>query len=166
MPAKKVLRSFKPVVDGRSRVLVLGSMPGPTALKKQEYYGFSGNHFWRVMQRYFDVRGEPDYQGKIGLLLDHGIALWDVCATCLRQGAGDQAIEKPTFNPVPELLEEYPGICAVFLNGRTAEKIFRERFKNITLPAFYLPSTSPAHAGLSFEKKYRRWAARLSKVLS
>jgi G:T/U-mismatch repair DNA glycosylase len=34
-----LLRSFKPLINKRSRVLILGSMPGPEALRKQQYYG-------------------------------------------------------------------------------------------------------------------------------
>ena len=32
----KILRSFKPVVNAQSRILILGSMPGPEALRKQQ----------------------------------------------------------------------------------------------------------------------------------
>ncbi len=47
--SKAILRSFAPFVDCRSRILILGTMPGPVALKRQEYYGFPGNHFWKII---------------------------------------------------------------------------------------------------------------------
>jgi len=53
---RKILRSFKPVVDENSRVLILGSMPGPEALRKRQYYGFDGNHFWKILPRLFHER--------------------------------------------------------------------------------------------------------------
>ena len=47
----RLLRSFKPVADRRSRVLILGSMPGPEALRKRQDYGFEANPFWHILPK-------------------------------------------------------------------------------------------------------------------
>src|SRR5690349_18693244 len=59
------LRSFPPFADARSRVLVLGSMPGPEALRKQQYYGFPGNHFWKIMVDLLAPGRTLDYPEKV-----------------------------------------------------------------------------------------------------
>jgi len=43
------LQGLPPVIDGSSRILMLGSMPGMQSLVKQEYYGNPRNHFWRLL---------------------------------------------------------------------------------------------------------------------
>lgn len=161
-----ILRCFSPFIDKKAKVLILGTMPGPTALAKQEYYGFAGNHFWKIMFRYFKVEPTTDYDEKRKLLKDNRIALWDVFGACERESALDNDIQNAEINPIPELLKKYPEIKTILLNSRTAEKTFRKHFPHIKIPAHYLPSTSPAHAGLSFDKKYELWAGALDKALS
>jgi hypoxanthine-DNA glycosylase len=152
------LRCFAPFADERSRVLVLGTMPGPTALEIQEYYGFPGNHFWKIIPA---ILGEPapkDYAEKKALLKKRRIALWDVIGTCTREGALDSAIRRAAPNDIPALLEKFPGIHAIFLNGKTAEALYRKYFGGVIhLVAHALPSTSPAYASMTFEKKREGW---------
>jgi hypoxanthine-DNA glycosylase len=155
-------KSFPPVVDKRSRVLVLGTMPGPVALKKQEYYGFPGNHFWTIIARLFGGERPETYRERLRLLRVHRIALWDVAESCVRPGSADSAMRDIKINAVDALLKSHPGIRAVFLNGRATETLFRRAFgAGVALPIIYLPSTSPAMASLSIEKKLRAWRALL-----
>ncbi|MDO8730011.1 MAG: DNA-deoxyinosine glycosylase, partial [Candidatus Omnitrophota bacterium] len=151
--------SFKPVVDRRSRVLILGTMPGPEALRRRQYYGFPGNHFWPVIQILFGLGDRPlSYPEKIRLLKANRIALWDVIASCRRKGASDSAITRVTPNRIPELLKKYPNLRTVFVNGKTAQRLFRLHFgEKVKLPVRGLPSTSPAHAAMSFQEKLKRW---------
>lgn len=158
----KLLRSFPPVADRRSRVLILGSMPGPEALRRRQYYGFPGNQFWRLVA---DLLGRPKpgaYEERLRMLREGRIALWDTLMTCVRPSALDSRIRRPVPNDVPALLRGRPGIQAVFVNGHGAETFFRRYFAaSVGLPVFYLPSSSPANASLSYEAKLERWKAVL-----
>lgn len=158
----KKLQSFKPVADRHSRILILGTMPGPIALKKREYYGFAGNHFWKIIPGLFGIHRALSYKEKIRLIKQKRIALWDVFRSCEREGAADSAIQYATPNDIPALLKKYPNIKTIFLNSRTAEKTFLRHFAaSIKLPYHYLPSTSPAHASRSFTAKKKAWAVLL-----
>ena len=95
---KKSLRSFKPVVDQRSRVLILGTMPGPVALARQEYYGFPGNQFWPIVIRLFGGREPMSYRQKIRLLKKNRVAQWDTIASCEWTGASDGAVKYSHLN--------------------------------------------------------------------
>lgn len=163
---KQTLRSFKPIADGNARVLVLGTMPGPVALARREYYGFAGNHFWKILFQYFGVTGPLSYAAKKRLLKQNRIALWDVFKSCEREGALDSAIDCAEHNDIPGLIRKYPNIRLILLNSRTAEKTFLDHFADsVKIPHQYLPSTSPANAGLSYAEKYRLWSHALDRAL-
>lgn len=164
MPSKRI-QSFAPFVDKRSKILILGTIPGPEALRRQEYYGFTGNHFWKIIFALFQVKDPLTYEEKKKLLRDHGIALWDVFHSCERKSALDSAIRNAKANDVPKLLKQYPNIQKIFLNSRTAEKLFQKNFSNsIVISTHYLPSTSPAHAALSLAKKIQAWSVILESL--
>ena len=37
--------SFAPIIDGNTRILVIGTMPGAVSLERQEYYAHERNLF-------------------------------------------------------------------------------------------------------------------------
>ncbi len=153
------LRSFPPIADRRSRVLILGSMPGPEALRRRQYYGFPGNQFWRLAADLLETPVPESYSAKVRMLRRGGIALWDTIQSCTRPGALDSRIRGARPNDIPGLLKRFPKIRSVFVNGRTAEAMLdRHHAGRIEVPAAYLPSSSPANAGISYAGKLRRWS--------
>lgn len=162
MAVDPVLRSFKPLVDSKSRVLILGSMPGPEALRKQQYYGFEGNHFWHIIPKILGKDRPSIYKERVKLLRDHRIALWDVLASCRRKSALDSDIRCAEVTPIPALLKKYPNIRAVFINGKFAYNTFMKNHGDVARPVFYLPSTSPANAATSLADKTKAWKALLA----
>ncbi len=157
--------SFAPIVYPGAKVLILGSMPGERSLQLRQYYGHSLNQFWRILQEIFGAGKLRNYQNKKTLLRDHGIALWDVMKSCHRRRSSDLSIRKAVANDVPAFLKRHPKIRHILLNGRTAEKYFVRFFGGtVLLPYDYVPSTSPAHAGLSLKAKLRLWKQALTKA--
>lgn len=155
-----VPRSFSPVVGRAPKVLILGSMPGVASLKKRRYYGHPQNQFWRLLGA---ILGEGleglDYDERLAALKRRGIALWDVLAECAREGSLDADIRDEEPNAVAPLLRE-TGIRAVFLNGGKAAAAFREFIAGslpVGVAVVKLPSSSPAHASLTFDEKLARW---------
>ena len=156
-----MLKSFPPVLGPQPKVLILGSMPGVASLKKQQYYAHPQNQFWRLIG---EVLGQDlaglDYEERLFALKRRGVALWDVLASCSREGSLDADISDEEPNRIGELLRE-TGIKNVFLNGGKAEAAFKV-FIADGLPsgvaAHRLPSSSPAHAGLTFDEKLRKWS--------
>lgn len=159
----EILRSFAPVVTPASRVLVLGTMPGVLSLAKQEYYGFPHNAFWRIMATLTGTPQVPEaYERRLEMLRTAGIALWDVCHSCRRKGSLDSNILDEVPNDIAGLLDSHPSIRAVVFNGGPAHRLFK---KHIGLPVIgegrevlVMPSTSPANASYSYERKLAAWS--------
>jgi double-stranded uracil-DNA glycosylase len=156
-------RCFAPIADRNARTLILGSLPGRKSLEMQQYYAHPQNAFWKLMAAVFEWDPESIYAQRVRLLKQNGVALWDVCAAAERPGSLDSAIVSATANDFATFYRKHPGIDRVFFNGRKSEEIFRRsvlprvaaEFPYITYAG--LPSTSPAHAGMSFSKKVARW---------
>ncbi|MBU1084435.1 MAG: DNA-deoxyinosine glycosylase [Candidatus Omnitrophota bacterium] len=152
----KRLRGLPPVVDKRTEIIILGSMPGEMSLKKKQYYGHKGNHFWKIIT---DILGEKDtgvYAERIDLLKKHRIGLWDVIGSCLREGSRDDRILSPEVNDIPRMVSRAPGIRAILLNGRKAEELFNKNFSTSGLTVTALPSTSALNA-ISIDEKTEMW---------
>jgi len=154
------IKSFKPVIDKDSRVLILGSIPGNESLRLHQYYAHPRNLFWPLIYNIFGCEPQDDYDLRISFLKKKGIALWDVYKSCTRNGSLDNNIRNEELNDIAGLIKSHPGIKVVFCNGGEAERQFRTQIlKNINRPVLYkrLYSTSPANASIPFQKKFENW---------
>lgn len=162
MSDKPLSYSFPPLVGKAPKVLVLGSMPGVASLEAQQYYAHPRNAFWPIMAELFDVDKGAHYEQRCLQLTEAGIAVWDVLKACHRPGSLDQHIDPNTIeaNNFAEFLAQHNDIAAIFFNGGKAEQFFRRSVLAglSSVPDLEkLPSTSPAHAALSFEQKLQAW---------
>lgn len=176
-----ISHGFEPVFDERSRILVLGSFPSVLSRENAFYYGNPQNRFWRVMAA---CLGEPVPQNEGGLsddgrpltleesiaakkqmLLEHGVALWDVIASCDIKGSSDASIKNVVPAQVERVLEE-AHIGAVICNGGTAGRLYKRYLQwQVGLAAHVLPSTSPANAAWQLERLTARWQEELLPLL-
>jgi hypoxanthine-DNA glycosylase len=159
-------RCFAPVIDDRTRLLILGSLPGDKSLMAQEYYGNRQNQFWALISEVIGQELLPlDYASRLAALLAHGVGLWDVVAEASRHGSLDGNIRERQQNDLHGLLTIYPNIKAVAFNGGTAGRL---GIKALGMHAsayriFALPSSSPAYT-LPYADKLERWLALTSVV--
>lgn len=158
-----MLKSFAPVINAQSKFMVIGSMPGDASLKAQEYYAYKHNAFWSIIFDVFSPGHTPqNYADKLNTLLTHGGALWDTLAACRRQGSLDSAIKDAKPNNFSLLFKQYPNIKTLLFNGQTAYKLFKKHFGQPEgKTCRVLPSTSPAHAALSYADKLSIWQEAL-----
>lgn len=157
------IESFPPVVSEKSKVLILGTMPGAASLKAGQYYAHPRNTFWRIMGELFAAGPSLSYSERVARLDSEGVALWDSLQACIRSGSLDSSITGEVANDFPAFLAKYPHITHVFFNGGRAEAAFRRHalpsLPNTQLVFTRLPSTSPAHAAMPFDEKVRAWSA-------
>ncbi|WP_309683439.1 DNA-deoxyinosine glycosylase [Polaromonas sp.] len=180
-----VLTGLPPLVSGQTRLLILGSFPGAASLAARQYYGHPQNQFWKILQAIWpdspDIMGADSYQIRSEWLLSKGLGVWDVYAACEREGSLDSRIRRPVVNDFSLLRHRCPQLQAIAHNG--GESFRHAKFVMLALsaagppqgakapsgssaareaasvvPQFYrLPSTSPANASWSFERKLGVW---------
>lgn len=154
--------SFPPIANRDARLLILGSIPGVASLQAGQYYAHPRNQFWTILAELLNFAANSPYSERLEHLQQHGIAVWDVVKSCRRPGSLDAAIDKSTVvsNDFASFFAEYPGINRVYFNGASAEQTFRRLvLPKLPLPPPLqrLPSTSPAHAAMSYQQKLAYW---------
>ena len=154
-----LLTGLPPVADPRTRLLLLGSFPGVASLRAQQYYGHARNQFWPILSALWgvDLCAMP-YAQRLDVLRAHGLGLWDVYAQCRRPGSLDSAITDAQPNPLAALAATLPALAAIAHNGGESARAMKVTAA-LGLPVYRLPSTSPANASWSFERKRAAWAA-------
>ncbi len=155
-----VLTGLPPLVSGRTRLLILGSFPGAASLAAHQYYGHPQNHFWKILQAIWPAgpigTGADSYQIRSEWLLSKQLGLWDVYAACERAGSLDSSIRNPVVNDFAALKRLCPELLAIAHNGGESFKHSKHTLL-LGLPIYRLPSTSPANASWSFERKLAAW---------
>ena len=155
-----MLTGLAPLVSSRTRLLILGSFPGAASLAAQQYYAHPRNQFWPILQAIWPCSpmdmGASSYEFRSEWLLARGLGLWDVYAACEREGSLGAHIRKPAPNDLAGLITRCPQLQAIAHNG--GESFKHARLTRASgLPVVRLPSTSPAHASWSFERKLGAW---------
>ena len=155
-----MIQGLAPLLNADTRLLVLGSFPGVASLRTQQYYGHPQNQFWKIVTTLLaseaaKVMALP-YAERAHWLLDQGVGLWDVYAACEREGSLDANIQQAQPNDLQGLRTRCPALRAIAHNGGESFK-HSKRTQALGLPVYRLPSTSPAHAAWSFERKLTAW---------
>lgn len=163
-PGGERLTGLAPVVSERTVVLVLGSFPGAASLRAGQYYAHPQNHFWRIVQALWPQHPLPDGQDyglRCDWLLARGLGLWDVYRACERSGSLDAQIRHAEVNDFSGLRLRCPRLAAIAHNGAESFRHARSTAA-LGVPVVKLPSTSPANASWSFERKRAAWAQALA----
>src|SRR5574344_117827 len=184
-----VIHPIPPVFDSNSRILILGTMPSPKSRERAFYYMHTQNRFWPVIASVFgdtlkykndgtvpgqqkaaihkssaDSNIQSAVQERRALALKHGIALWDVLASCDITGAEDSTIRNPVANDFTQIIKT-AHIERIFCTGKTSFALYKKLCeKNVNdfceqtlhtaaISVECLPSTSPANRGRWTEKK-------------
>ena len=182
------LVGLAPLVSDRTRLLILGSFPGVASLAAQQYYAHPQNQFWAILTAIFACSPSPvckvSYKRCSNWLLEQGLGVWDVYASCERAGSLDSAIRNAQVNDFASLAQRCPNLAAIAHNGGESFKHAKRVTWSLSaagppqgakaasggsaareaasvgatpLPVYRLPSTSPANASWSFERKLAAW---------
>ncbi|EFW38207.1 DNA-deoxyinosine glycosylase [Treponema phagedenis] len=159
-----ITHPIPPVYNSESKILILGSFPSPASRDAGFYYGNKRNRFWKLLANLIDKKKPQTRADKIKFLHAYHIALFDVIQSCRISGAADASIKDAKPNDISSIIS-HTKIQAIFLNGKTASKLFHHFFNSMIFHnieeiepnVFTLPSTSPANASYNFEKLISAW---------
>ena len=147
----KVNHEFGPYINEDSKVLILGSIPSVKSRELHFYYMHPQNRFWKVLSDIFEENYPDTIQDKKNLLKKHHIALWDVLAACDINGSSDSSIKNPEVNNIKKLIQN-TNVDTIFVTGKKALQLYNKYCLNdVGISAIYLPSTSGANCGISYE---------------
>jgi len=161
------VEGFPPIAASDAERLVLGSMPSVASLRAGQYYAHPRNAFWRIVSAHFGLPDDLSYSERCRALVERRVAVWDTLAACTRAGSLDSDIVESSIvpNDFESFLRSHPHVALIGCNGTRSMQVFERRVRP-TLPADLaaipvrrLPSTSPANASYSFERKLAAWRA-------
>ncbi len=165
-----IATGFAPIISANTKVLVLGSIPGQASLKQSQYYAHPRNTFWSIVYALLSEGVvSANYNERVDLIQRVGIGLWDSVKLCERPGSLDAQIIDSSIvaNDFSSLFISAPQIRAVFFNGAKSEAVFKKYvgfglLESNTVHYQRLPSTSPAHAAMSYLEKRECWKCILN----
>ena len=151
------LQGLAPVLAPDTRLVVLGSFPSVASLQAGQYYAHPRNHFWPILSALWGIELQAmPYEERLAQVRRHGLGIWDVYAFCRREGSLDSAIEDAEPNDLAGLVLSAPSLQAFAHNGGESARAMKVT-RSLGLAVYRLPSTSPANASWSFERKLAAW---------
>ena len=149
--------TFEPIFNENSKILILGTFPSVKSREEGFYYYHPQNRFWKVIAHLTRSEVPISIEAKKELLLEKGIALWDVIGSCEIEGSSDSSIK----NVVPadlKIILDHANIEQIYANGGKAYELYMRYAHVVTgRDIIKLPSTSPANASFSLERLQKEW---------
>jgi hypoxanthine-DNA glycosylase len=159
-----LLQGLPPLGGARARLLVLGSFPGVASLAAGQYYAHPRNQFWPLLAALWQQPlTDWPYARRADWVAARGLAIWDVYARCRRPGSLDADIRDAEHNDLAGLVARLPELALIVHNGGESARAMRVT-RALGPPVLQLPSTSPANASWSFERKCTAWRAALDRA--
>lgn len=154
---KREIHEIEPVFNKDSKILILGSFPSVKSREGNFFYHHPRNRFWKVVAGVCGCDVPVTVEEKKAMLLEHGIAVWDVISSCDIEGSSDSSIKNVVPNDLTRILEE-ADIERIYTNGAAANRLYRKYcYGKTNIADVKLPSTSPANAGVSMEQLLEHW---------
>lgn len=157
MNMRHIKHPFPAVVDSKSRILILGSVPSIKSVENNFYYMHPKNRFWKVLSAIFGVDlYSATVDERISFLLKNKIALYDSVEECDIEASKDSAISNVVPADIPSLVAKSE-ISHIFCNGKVSLYYLLSAYPEYESITTLLPSTSPANAQFSLEKLIEAW---------
>ncbi len=161
-----IRHGFDAIYDGSSRILILGTLPSVKSREQQFYYGHPQNRFWKLLAALVEESNVPaSVQEKMGFLLKHRIAIWDVIAECDIIGSSDSSIKNVVPTDLTGILSAAP-IQGIYANGGKAYELYMKySYEKTGREIIKLPSTSPANAAFQMDRLISVWGSKISGLI-
>lgn len=157
MNERHVKHPFPAVINEKSRILILGSVPSVKSVENNFYYMHPQNRFWKVLGSLFKADlYNFDTETKKTYLLSKNIALYDSVEECDISGSSDNKISNVIPSDIAGLIKQSE-IKKIFCNGTASYNLLIKYHPELAAIAKKLPSTSPANAAYNMDKLVSEW---------
>ena len=156
----KVVHTFKPIYNQKSKILILGSFPSVKSREDNFYYAHPKNRFWKIISKIYNEKIPTTKEEKTKLILNNNLAIYDVIKSCDIEGSADSSIKNVKLNNL-DLLIQKSKIEKIIFNGNKAYELYNKYEKNKFSNTKVLPSTSPANAKYTLEDLCKIWSKEL-----
>ena len=151
-------KSFDPISNSSTKVLILGSMPGDKSLALNQYYANPRNLFWKIISKLSNKDLPVSYTDRTKFLLELGLGLWDVAHSAVRKGSLDNSILYESPNEIEKFITEHKNLRVIAFNGKKAEKLHDKHLnRNPKIEYISLPSTSSANTHYTEDTILLNW---------
>ena len=120
-----IKRTFGPVYDQNSGILILGSFPSVKSREANFYYGHPQNRFWPLMGKILNREIPESVESRRAMMLESGIALWDTIEECDIIGSSDASIRNVVPVDIQRVLKT-ADIKRIYCNGGTSYNLFMQ----------------------------------------
>jgi len=157
--------TFPIYINNDSEILILGSFPSVKSREQMFYYGHPQNRFFKVLGSIFHEDVHNTVESKKTFLKKHKIALYDVIDECDIEGSADSTIKNVKPINLKSILEQYPSIKLIGVNGKKASSLFKKHLVRYCdgVKVYHLPSTSPANAKMSVDDLIKEYSKLFQK---
>lgn len=163
---QNIKTSFPPISTAETEILILGTLPGDNSLHHGEYFAHPRNRFWKVIAAITGQAVPETYAGKLELLYENKIGLWNVLYSAERKGSLDSAIRKQVPNDLPAFIARHRNLKVIGFDGLKPATFYDKYFtRSRELTYLSLPSCSPANARFNLEDLSKEWAALLATAV-
>ena len=100
-------RTFGPIYDKNSEILILGSFPSVKSREANFFYGHPQNRFWKVISAVYNAPSLNTIEDKTNFLIKNKIALWDTIDSCDIIGSSDSSIKNAVPTNINMVLSSY-----------------------------------------------------------
>ena len=122
---ERIVHPISPLYNKDSKLLILGSFPSVKSREGEFFYHHPQNRFWKVISLVFEEPLPITIEQKRNLLINHGIAVWDVIQSCEITGSADSSIKNVIPNDLSVILNT-ADIRRIFTNGGTATRLYKK----------------------------------------
>lgn len=152
-----IVHPIPPLYNKESKILILGSLPSVKSREGMFFYHHPQNRFWKMIAAVTENEVPQTIEEKKMLILQHGLAVWDVIHECDIIGSSDASIRNAVPNDIGRILKEAP-ITKIIANGEKSYRMYEKYCYPLTgIHAVRCPSTSPANAAVTFEQLTEQW---------
>jgi hypoxanthine-DNA glycosylase len=152
-----------PVLDDKTEILILGTLPSDMSIAKGQYYANPSNDFWKLIGQVLNQNIVAlSYEGRVEALKKDGIGLWDIYHRCVRPGSMDKDITESELSDFDTLKTNCPRLRLICFNGQKAGQS-QELLRRLGYVTLVLPSSSGANRRNQTER-LRCWKAIRERI--